>query len=466
MKKTIFTKIFIYMSILILATLIILIVAVNFFLDDFYYSTQEKLIESTTDNIVNAYNSGDEELESMILYYADNLGIGIRLISSDGTVLYSQNFNENYSFRGNQNGHGMFFRMQSNDDLGEQDWLVFTKELNDGGTLIARSSYESFERTVGALRNFILYLIPFILVLSLIMIYKLSKGISKPLVDLNGIAIRMKNLEFDAKYTGREENEIGQLGQTLNEMTVKLENTISKLTLELEKEKNLDAMRREFVARVSHEIQTPVSVIKGYIEAVEDGVYENEDDTAKAMNVIAKESDKISQMTQDLLDLSQLESGNYKINKKILDFGQLIKEIFDKFKFNKKNMDVIMELEEYENEIFVIGDELRLEQVLNNLLNNAFNHVPKGGKILLKVNKVNGGVVTTVYNQGSRIEEKDLPYIWESFYKNDHNSKGVGLGLSISKNIIKLHDGAWAVRNVSDGVEFSFELKVVESVEI
>ncbi|HAE62227.1 MAG TPA: hypothetical protein DCG38_07860 [Eubacteriaceae bacterium] len=463
MKKSIFNRIFIYMSILIFIIAGFIVLMVEFFLDDFYYKSQENTIQKFAGDISDHYDASSGDMDEILSDYAENLGMTLQIISERGQVLYSSNGQElSGSMRNMMNmmmGQGRFYRMNSSI---EQDWLIFNQELSDGSYLVVRTGYESFQRAIDALKRFVIYLLIPIFVLSLAVIYPLSRGISRPLIELNKVAQKMKKLDFKTRYTVSSQDETGQLGQTLNELTVKLENTIMQLKEELDKEKNLDKMRREFVARVSHELQTPLAVIEGYIEAIEDKVYVKEHDMEKAYKVISSEAEKISKMTQDLLDLSQLESGSYKLHKRRFNYSDLVRQVYEKYVSSKRDMIVEFKLNmDSVNEFYVDGDEFRLEQVLNNLLNNAFNHVSEGGKIEISVEANDEKLKTAVYNDGEKIRQEDLKFIWESFYKSNiqKEKKGVGLGLSIAKNIISLHDGKYEAENKDGGVSFSFEIK-------
>jgi signal transduction histidine kinase len=463
MKKSIFNRIFIYMSILIFIIAGFIVLMVEFFLDDFYYKSQENTIQKFADDISDHYDASSGDMDEILSDYAENLGMTLQIISERGQVLYSSNGQElSGSMRNMMNmmmGQGRFYRMNSSI---EQDWLIFNQELSDGSYLVVRTGYESFQRAIDALKRFVIYLLIPIFVLSLAVIYPLSRGISRPLIELNKVAQKMKKLDFKTRYTVSSQDETGQLGQTLNELTVKLENTIMQLKEELDKEKNLDKMRREFVARVSHELQTPLAVIEGYIEAIEDKVYVKDHDMEKAYKVISSEAEKISKMTQDLLDLSQLESGSYKLHKRRFNYSDLVRQVYEKYVSSKRDMIVEFKLNmDSVNEFYVDGDEFRLEQVLNNLLNNAFNHVSEGGKIEISVEANDEKLKTAVYNDGEKIRQEDLKFIWESFYKSNiqKEKKGVGLGLSIAKNIISLHDGKYEAENKDGGVSFSFEIK-------
>lgn len=466
MGKSIFNRIFIYMSVLIIVIMGLILVSVSLYLDDFFYRTQETNIASTVNSIEESYTDvKSDNVQKIIDYYAENLGMSIQIVTDTGKVIVnSSNYTNAASFSNMMDmRRGRFSRMNMKDMMGEHDYLVYSEVLEDGNIILVRTAYQSFENAISALRQFIRFLLVPIFIIAFIVIYFLSRSISHPLIELNRVAKKMKELDFKTKYKVLREDETGQLGNTLNELTIKLEDTINKLKDELKKEKDMEKIRKEFVARVSHELQTPLSVIEGYIEAIEDKVYEKEEDVTRALGIISRESEKMSKMTQDLLDLSQMESGSYKLSTDRFNYIELIKEVYQKFLERKKQACVAFELElPGENELLVMGDVFRIEQVLNNLINNAFNYVSDCGKIVVRVTLgQDKWIKTEVSNTGSGISEADLPYLWESFFKShkENGKKGAGLGLSITKNIINLHNGKYEVRNTKDGVVFSFDLK-------
>lgn len=463
MKKSLLKRIFIYTGVLVIALFALMLLSVRFWLDDYYFSRQEDAIESAGAKIQEIYREDPEQLQESLSFYGENLGAGLFITTPAGQIIMSGNVSGSSAggmMNGMMGGHGHLSRMEGFNGTDSADWLLYSTPLEDGNFLVARLAYAPIGRAVSVLTWFMALLSIPLLILAFWMIYMLSRSITRPLIQLNQVASRMKDLDFSAKYKGTEGDEIGQLGRTFNELTVRLEDTISRLSRELEKEKTMESMRKEFVARVSHEIRTPISVIRGYIEAMEEGLYEDESSRSGALNIITEESEKITKMTEDLLDLSQLESGHYRLNKRTMDFKELLEEVHEKFRINKKRTKESFPLELPEGPMWVMADGFRMEQVLNNLLNNAFVHAEPEGIIRIIAQREKGRIRVGVYNEGEPIPEKDIPYLWESFYKGEEKekSKGVGLGLSIAKNILVLHEGQWGVKNREKGVEFFFSL--------
>ncbi len=249
------------------------------------------------------------------------------------------------------------------------------------------------------------------------------------------------------KYEGNRTDEIGRLGNTLNLLTSKLENTIVQLKGELEKERSLEKMRTLFTARVSHELQTPLSVIRGYAEALSDGIYKI-DETAEIYSVLLSETEKISNMVDDLLDLSQIESGVYVLRKTNFSLPMLVDKIVERHKIAFGEGDFgISYTTDYPQGVLYFGDPLRIEQVIRNILNNAVKHVRPGGEIQIALKYENTDSILEISNEGDPIPEKDLPHIFDSFYQGANKKSGAGLGLSIAKHIVELHNGSIAAVN-------------------
>ncbi|QIB27772.1 sensor histidine kinase [Caloranaerobacter azorensis] len=224
-------------------------------------------------------------------------------------------------------------------------------------------------------------------------------------------------------------------------------------------------MRKEFISNVSHELKTPIALIKGYAEGLKDNVIDDIESKNFYCEVIMDEAEKMSKLVKDLLDLSQLESGHYSLNKEKFNICNLVDKILNKYSpiFKEKNINVSIKKDD--DKMYVNGDRVRLEQVLVNLINNALNHIGAERVLEVTIRRLSNNAIISIYNSGSFIPEDEIDRIWESFYKVDKSRArkygGTGLGLSIVKNILKLHNSNYGVRNVKNGVEFWFELELI-----
>ena len=346
--------------------------------------------------------------------------------------------------------------------LGNEDhqveWLTHKVVATDGAQIIGRIPLYSVHEVVDIVENFLLVFLVIIFGGSLLFAYFFSRGISRPIVSLNRLSREMGNLNFSQKYRGFRKDEIGQLGETLNHISDELEGAILKLQEELDKERTFEKMRQRFTAQVSHEIQTPLAVIKSYAEALEDGILENREEEREYFVTIQKEADKISGIASDLLDLAQIESGAYQLKKETVFGVEVIASVVERFVNTYPEKNIIFN-NHCDPDTKVTMDRKRMEQVFYNLLNNAIKHVsPADGVIQVGCETQGKEWIVSVYNVGKSIPENEINQIWEYFYKAHSDKKGTGLGLAIVKGIIICHGGKVAVDNRDNGVWFEVRL--------
>jgi signal transduction histidine kinase len=221
-------------------------------------------------------------------------------------------------------------------------------------------------------------------------------------------------------------------------------------------------MRKEFVAAVSHELKTPISLIDGYAVGLKDDIFEGEEKDYY-LDVIIDEAEKMGNLVNDMLDLSYLESGSFKLNRQEFNLTELIKLTLKKYEalISEKKARVSVNLKE---EVKVFADWTRLEQVLTNFITNSIRHVDEEGAININSVDLNNVTKIEIENSGSHISEEDLPRLWDKFYKIDksRNRKlgGTGIGLSIVKNILVHHEYNYGAENTENGVKFYFEVPI------
>ncbi|WP_084505012.1 sensor histidine kinase [Acetobacterium malicum] len=350
-----------------------------------------------------------------------------------------------------------FVIVLGNDDH-QVEWLTHKIVAADGAQIIGRIPLYSVHEVVEIVENFLLVFLIIVFACSLLFAYFFSRGISRPIVSLNRLSREMGNLNFTQKYQGFRKDEIGQLGETLNHISDELEGAILKLQEELDKERTFEKMRQRFTAQVSHEIQTPLAVIKSYAEALEDGILENREEELEYFVTIQKEADKISGIASDLLDLAQIESGAYQLKTESVSGVEVIASVVERFvnTYPEKNISFNNRCDPDRK---VTMDRKRMEQVFYNLLNNAIKHVsPTDGMIEVGCEIREKEWIVSVYNVGKSIPENEINQIWEYFYKAQSDKKGTGLGLAIVKGIIICHGGKVAVDNRENGVWFEVRL--------
>ena len=373
-----------------------------------------------------------------------------------------------------KNGHTVVFKYVSG--LTGVNTLVGITPVDTGSSFsnvfVSISSLQPIGEASDVIREFYVYFYVLAIVLIIILSLVYTNMISNPLRKLNKTALKMSQLDFTEKCKITTKDEIGNLANTLNFLSYNLSNSLNalqtaneKLTKDIEKEKSLEKMRKEFVAGVSHELKTPLSLISGYAEGLKDNIAEGEEKDYY-LEVIMDESQKISILISDMLDLSQLESGNFKLDEYYFEMEELINSIVKKHAtiFEAKKITVKVNIAAPNSEVF--GDSFRIEQVITNLLGNAIKNTPQGENIFISLKKVEEKVLFEIENQGTQIPVEDLENIWEKFYKVEKSRNrvlgGTGIGLSIVKNILSLHKSSFGVENTEIGVKFYFYLKTTK----
>ncbi|WP_422443674.1 ATP-binding protein [Thermoanaerobacterium sp. DL9XJH110] len=231
------------------------------------------------------------------------------------------------------------------------------------------------------------------------------------------------------------------------------------------RERKLEHLRREFVGNVSHELRTPLSYLQGYTEALIDDMVEDPVEKKKYLNIILEETLRLRRLVNELLDLTQIETGHLNLKKDKISIRHLTERVIKKVTPIAEQKGIVLKTE-FEELPLVMADEDRIEQVLINLIDNALRYSENGKEILIKARTNDGGVMVSVKDQGPGIPEDELPFVWERFYKVDksraRHKGGTGLGLAIVKNIVEAHGGrVFAKNHPAGGTEFYFTLPVI-----
>lgn len=357
-----------------------------------------------------------------------------------------------------------------NDDIQMLSLCVATEE-GDGLFLyyILTVTFQSIRDSVSVFNTFTIIIGFVFMIMSGLFMYLISYRFTNPILQMNQVAQDIANLSFKKKVIVSSNDEVGELGKSINQMSSQLETAISelqqanvKLAADIELKNKIDSMRKEFIANASHELKTPISLILGYSEALKlPGL--SKETTDDYLNIIMDESNKMNKLVMGLLKISQLESGF--TEPQISDFS--IKDLAEE---TTRLFAILFEEKGIKPEVNVSDTEVRtdydqLQTVLSNYLANAIHHVDKRNQIrIYSETAENGAIRVVVYNSGAQISEADQERVWESFYKVDkartRSYGGQGLGLSISRTTLVNLGYGYGVRNVSDGVEFYFEISI------
>lgn len=501
MKKSIRYKLFIDISVLIIFFVVFFWILNTQFLKKYYMSEKKDMLIENSSKINEIYKGNPVDIALELEIFENSTGANILIVNSDGKHKYntfSRMVDEKRFERREPSKENMkpipeknqignlsdlesvskeqqpYFQIQKDKEL-KMEFLTMITELKTGDFLIVRTPLPAITENASIANRFMMFTGIIVIILGSIWSYLFSKKFTSPILELNRITENMAKLNFSEISNIKSEDEIGELSKNINFLSHKLDNTISELNEknqnlmeDIEKERKIDEMRKEFVSNVSHELKTPIALIQGYAEGLKSNVIEDEESKEFYCDVIMNESARMNQLVKDLLNLSQIESGYYEVEKNIFDISSMINSVLSTFKavFEQKGINLKMLKDE---NILVYADMVKIEQVIINYINNAVNHVDDKKNILVTVKSIEDKIRVFVYNSGKPIPEEALDKIWTSFYKVDkartRSYGGSGLGLSIVKGIQELHGNDYGVINEDDGVTFWFDVDKAKEEE-
>lgn len=447
------------------------------YMGDFYLRQKQKLLRQTAEDINNVYYGDIDEIDIKLESLERNKGLTIVILDDSLSLKYITR-GKMRPFGGRREAHLLLYSYQMGgqkssfelviDPVLNTRFLNMFYVLDNGEVLVLSTPLAAVEESVEiAKKFFILAAVPSF-GLGSFFVFFWSRRFTRPIREMNSIAQRMANLDFSRRCDIKNRDELGELAESLNSLSyqlnkaiVELRETNLKLEEDIEKERKIDQMRKEFVYNVSHELKTPLALIRGYAEGLKLNVAESKEDKDFYCDVIIDETEKMNKLVRELLDLAQMESGYMKLEKENFDLSLFIDQVMQKYEPLWAEKGITLKLEKPES-IWVCADYLRTEQVLTNYINNAFNHIGGERLISIKAEANDKKVRVKVYNTGEHIPPEALDKVFISFYKVDkartRSYGGTGLGLAIVKAIQELDGNAYGVRNVEGGVEFYFEL--------
>ena len=335
------------------------------------------------------------------------------------------------------------------------DNLAFAKIVStDTGEylIIVESEITPVTSVVDTLRYQLIIMTVVIVILSAIVAIILAKMISKPISDATKKAKELADQNYDLTFSGGKYREITELNDTLSYAAQEL--------------KKVDDLQKELIANISHDLRTPLTMITGYAEIMRDLPGES---TPENLQIIIDEGNRLNNLVSDLLDISRLRSGTADIKLEPFSLTKCIKSIFFRYQKLVEN-DGLNIVFEHDCEVFVNGDELRMTQVLYNLVNNAVNYIGEDKTVIVRQTVSDGMVKIEVIDHGEGIPQEKLDYIWDRYYRVDKEHQraiiGTGLGLSIVKNILLAHNADFGVASkLGSGSNFYFSLPALDIKE-
>lgn len=318
----------------------------------------------------------------------------------------------------------------------------------NSGYVFVYSSLEDIDSTSIILKGQLIYIMFLVLVFACFIAYFLSKKITKPIINITKKAREMGKGNYDVVFHENGTLEIDDLAKTLNNACKDM--------------KMIDELRRDLLANVSHDLKTPLTMIKAYAEMVRDISYKDKVKRNKDLNIIIEETDRLNILVNDLLDLSKLEANSEKLNMITYDLVEQIHSVLSRYEIIKETekYNFVLELPD---KAMVCADKNKINQVIYNLLNNAINYTGKDKKVTVRVTEKEKSYLVEIIDTGKGIKTSDMPYIWDKYYKNEKNHKrnvvGTGIGLSIVRNILEMHNFVYGVKSKKGhGTIFYFEI--------
>ncbi len=443
---------FILFSVLIIG---LLWISQVFFLQYYLNNYKENELKAIAQDIVNHYGQEDAYFK-----IANNAGCSVEFISKIDSG-YTVNYTSNGLLLGGKNTRVSDEKVNEIIDLDskesfrkdeELNRFIYVREINDNAILIVGQSADLSDSTVRILQIQMLIATITIIALAFCVSIIMSGILTRDTSKLSQSAKKLAQCDYDVVFDEKASTEISEIASTLNYATREMQ--------------KVETLRRELIANVSHDLRTPLTLIKGYAELIKEVSGDDKEKRNEQLDVIIKESDRLAALVKDMLNLSEIEGDKSAVELAPLNLSELIKGVFESFLVlnDKEGFDISCDIED---NLIVNGEETRLQLATYNLISNAVNYTGDDKKVIISLKLYNKKARFTVTDTGNGISEEQKNQIWERYYRAKEHKRSVvgsGLGLSIVKSSLKLHNADFGVENATPkGSVFWYELPVLES---
>lgn len=463
--KSIGLRLWAGMMMLVMIVLILLWLFQIVFLGSFYSSIRISDVKQEGASIITLLADGNKnEFKNRADAFAFKNNLSIELIDLEGNNLYMSGVtgsNGQMPMMRNSARVEAFQQIKSGKEVtiplshprfGNKFMLIGIPYRVNGqlaGAFFINMPMAPVEDTASILKRQLMYISVILLAAASIISFIISKTFTKPILEIKKVSEKMASGDFSDRIKSKNKDEIGRLAETINFMGQELS--------------KIDQLRKDLIANVSHELRTPLSIIRGYAETIKDVSGNFPEKRNKQLEIIIEESERLSGIVDDILNLSQLQAGYLSLNKNYFPINKTIEDVTKRYAIIAEKTGVKIETQ-YNNDMVVLADEPRIEQVLHNLINNAVNHTQEGGLIIVKAIDVKDFIRIEISDTGHGIREEDINHIWDRYYKAEKTSgrkmAGTGLGLAIVKSILEAHQEQYGVYSkLGVGTTFWFELK-------
>lgn len=427
------------------------------FLDVLYEKYQIKDMNNMAKEIYDADSSSLRLLLNELVY---NNSVCIEHLSSDGvSTLY--NDKSTGCLLGKRNSILSEYKnelIESGEELKaikfvnpdyESEALLYGIKVNKGEYVFLFSMLSDVNSNSMAIKGQLIYITLLVIIFAILISMFLSKMISKPIEQITAKSKQLANGDYNVVFDKNGILEIDELADTLNY----LESEVSKT----------DEYRRDLMANVSHDLKTPLTMIKAYAEMIRDISYKDKEKMDKHLEVIISETDRLNILVGDILTLSKLQANADILNIDTFDLCEEVREILKKYEIMKEteNYNFIVNMPE---KALIRADKNKINQVIYNLINNAMNYTGNDKNVWINIIENKKDYLVEIKDSGKGIDKEHLEHIWERYYKHEKNHQrnviGTGLGLSIVKNILESHDFEYGVKSIKNkGTTFYFKVK-------
>ena len=425
---------------------------------DIYY---EKEQVDNMNNIVKSLNSTDSSnLTSTLQDIAYENDVCI-VLSDDISVVGAYNINMNGCILKNNNSKVrelMYNFVNSDETFKSYKFINEDKHISallygiklDNKTAFIYSNLEDISDFSILIKQQLMYVCIIGIFIAIIISIFLSSKITEPITKITTKAKKLGSGDTEVTFEESGIKEIDELSEALTQAQMEMVKT--------------DELRRDLMANVSHDLKTPLTMIKAYAEMIRDISYKDHDKMNEHLGIIVDETDRLTVLVNDILDLSRMQSNADTLSIETFDLADNIKTIVNRYQIIKETEKYIINVEMPES-IKIKADKKKINQVIYNLINNAINYTGEDKTVTVRVTKHKKYYLVEIIDTGKGIKESEIPYIWNKYYKNDKNHQrnvvSTGLGLSIVKEILELHGYEYGVKSVlKKGSTFYFKIKI------
>ncbi len=438
-----------------------------FFINNYYERMKIRETKALTESMEARYNRGIDAFDSAAMQTSFSSDVIIRVDGPMGTKIFDKGsflFQTSSPFDPDiEKAHNRLIAsnmdsasMITTSAKSHHSKLIYAKRLGeekDETTMYVISPLYPVQTTVAIMRKQMLYIMAISLIIASIIAWLLSKRLTAPIESITKSATELTRGNYNIHFSGGNFTETQELAKTLNTASYEMQKS--------------DTYQRDLMANVSHDLRTPLTMIKSYAEMVNDFSGDDPEKRREHIGIIISETDRLTNLVSDMLSLSRLQSNNLELRKQDFDFVAAAKEVAATYEILKDQEGFDIETS-FCRKTYVNGDKEKLKQVMNNLISNAVKYSGDNKFIKIKVSRTARKVRFEVIDNGVGIPSDEISHVWEKYYRTSANRnrdiEGTGLGLSIAKGILTLHHAEYGVvSKESEGSTFWFELNSVRS---